>query len=126
MYELSFDEQENLMVRRLWGFWTVETARAYVAEVDKLFARISSRHPDFNILSDSRDFPPQAAEVGAVMTEAMRRFAENHKCKIAIVVSGVLSKLQMERIYPFPHIRGFLDEQSAREWLKQEGDGSAA
>ena len=39
MFEIEFDEKQGLMKRRLWGFWSVETAKAYVGKLKPIFAQ---------------------------------------------------------------------------------------
>ena len=121
MFEIEFDEKQGLMKRRLWGFWSVETANAYVAEVESVIARIKRRHPSFVTISDSKEMRLQPADVMEVLSKGMKSSCTANSGKTAILVSSVLSKLQVERLYPYANMRAFLDEQRAREWLFDNG-----
>jgi len=113
MFELEFDQQEGLLKRRLWGFWSVDDVNNYVAQLDALIARIRIQNPNFQTLSDS-------AEVRAAMAESMKRICTANPGRVAIVVGSMINKLQVDSIYPYPNVRAFRDEESAREWLDQD------
>jgi hypothetical protein len=120
MFELEFDQQEGLLKRRLWGFWSVDDVNNYVAQLDALIARIRIQNPNFQTLSDSAELAPQSAEVRAAMAESMKRICTANPGRVAIVVGSMINKLQVDSIYPYPNVRAFRDEESAREWLDQD------
>lgn len=120
MFELKFHQKEGLLERRLSGFWTPDTAKDYMAQLDALIARIKRTHPNFRTLSDSTGMALQSAEVTIALTEGMKRLFAANPGRVAIIAGSVLNKLQIQRGYPFPNVRVFLNEQSARAWLFEE------
>lgn len=47
----------------------------------------------------------------------MRDMCMANPGKVAIISGCMLTEIRPERVYSYPHVRMFLNEHSAREWL---------
>ena len=119
MYNLEFDEQTRVLSQRASGFWNLEEFRRYHAEFAALLSRIRSDGRPIKMLFDSRDMPPQSAEVVNAFSKMTSADDMNADGRVAILVSGMLSKLQAQRISDNPLVKSFNDEAEARAWLAE-------
>ena len=121
MHSIEFDEQLVLVRVKLKGYWTLAEHSAFEAELSALVQEIAKRHRHFRLLSDGREFAVQSPEITGAMAEAFVRVAKDNRGATAIVAGSVLAKMQVERVMPFPHVRGFLDIEQAQAWVLGEG-----
>lgn len=117
MYILEFDEQTRVLSQRASGFWNLAEFGRYHAEFTALLSRIRSDGRPIKMLFDSRDMPPQSAEVVNAFSKMTSADGMNADGRVAILVSGMLSKLQAQRISDNPLVKSFNDEAEARAWL---------
>lgn len=119
MYELSFDEEKGCLMRRVWGFWTMEIAQRYTADLEAITRRIKAQRSKFDVFSEATGMSPQATDVGAILAQTMSELATACGGRIAIVSGAQLTKMQLLRLYPLPSLRAFMDEQAAWDWLSE-------
>ena len=65
MYRIFFHEDEGYLETEISGFWTLDEVFAFDREIRHYIERYGRRFPHFALLSDSRNFAVQSAEVGA-------------------------------------------------------------
>ena len=119
MYILEFNEQSRVLTQRASGFWNLEEFGRYQAEFTALLTRLRLDGRPISMLFDSRDMPPQSAEVVNAFSRMTSADGMNPDGRIAILVSGMLSKLQAQRIADNRLVRNFNDEAEARTWLAE-------
>ena len=121
-YELGRDA-DGLVVATLRGYWTVETLGSFNDALDDLLVRHrtgAGAARQLKLLVDAREQDVQSREV----IDALRQRAGSRggtDVRVAVVVSGMLRKLQAERVAPNANRAVFLDEGAARQWLLSEG-----
>lgn len=126
MYEILFNERAGVLEARYSGFWDVETARAFAADMTRRLAELRARHGTISLLSDSREFPVQSAAVLEVLGAFTEQQLALSRSRSAILVKTALSSLQAKRLVASDAlVRVFTDEGEARAWLA-EGKGAAS
>lgn len=76
--------------------------------------RLCNGDRPFTLLFDSRGMAPQSAEVVSAFSKMTDAKIMNLYGRAAILVSGILSKLQADRIVQNLLVRAFTDEGEAR------------
>jgi hypothetical protein len=117
-FELVLDRTHHMVHMRLWGFWDVPLAERFCETIVQC-GHVLMAHP-WAILSDSRKFPPQLAQVAELRQRTMARIRALGCKKIAILSSSVLTGMQFQRIADASFIeRGvFEDKESALAWIR--------
>ena len=107
------------MHAKLWGFWDVEVAERFRAELLTLGHRFGQT---WSMVVDSRAFLPQTPEVtrhrrdsmGMIMNEGCRRIA-------AVVIENGTYAMQFSRIASEAGVANavFLDPDAALKWVRE-------
>jgi len=116
-FDVRFDEASAILHLRIAGFWSKATLAAFGARLLLETTKLGLKRRRYDVLSDATAFPVQAPDVAAGFDRLVRKGAEAHSGRTAIVVGGVLGKKQAERTMQAPNLRIFLDETEARAWL---------
>ena len=124
MYRIEQDRARHLLRITLVGFWDEGTMAAYDRQVRQDMAAMKSQGGCQRVLIDMTDFAIQkraiaeghAANLRAVKGAAMR---------VALVVPGALSKLQVARVASDTGHPVFDDEGDAMAWLMAASDRGA-
>jgi len=98
MYRIFFHEDEGYLETEISGFWTLDEVFAFDREIGQYIQRYGHRFPHFAILSDSRDFAVQSAEVGAAFAACSTAANDRHTGVIAVVICSALARIQAKRI----------------------------
>ncbi|MRG97723.1 serine/threonine-protein kinase [Polyangium spumosum] len=112
-------ERERRLVRlEVWGFWTVEQARAYYDE----FARVTQPlwGKRWRVLANTAEFAAQKPDVSAFVERTMEVAQKNGCVRAANIVSSSLTKMQLARMSAeqgLPSFAFFQDEGEALGWL---------
>jgi len=118
MYDISFDEQNRILILRQEGFWNVAMVRSYITEVTAETQRILREFGEFAILSDNAGYQVQSLEVMEAFAEFTEQALERNRGRpVAIIVSGALSRLQTQRIASGSNVKFFDDRSQAMAWL---------
>jgi len=120
MYDLQFDAQNQLLKRKLWGFWDVQIAQNYITDLKAMIAKIKKTTNYFKTISDIRETETQSAGVVKALKESLKDISDDNNGPVAIICNSVIKKLQAEYIYPYSNVRVFLDEESALQWLSEQ------
>jgi hypothetical protein len=120
MYAIRYDPGERILHLKLEGFWTAATLARFVAELMVRTTQLRMRRERFGVLSDSSRFAIQSPLVSQGFERIMAKGAETHRGPTAVVVAGVLNKLQAERTLKGERVCVFLDPAEARGWLAAE------
>ena len=119
MFTVDTDEPAGLLHLKLAGFWTSDTVRGFIAALLPAVEQMQRRVGGYSILSDSTEFPVQSPEVSEQFTRIMAAGAGRSRGRTAIVVAGMLNKLQAQRIFKGPHVGVFLTRDEALAWLAE-------
>ncbi|MDC0742164.1 serine/threonine-protein kinase [Polyangium mundeleinium] len=112
-------ERERRLVRlEVWGFWTVEQARAYYEE----FARVTQPlwGKRWRVLANTAEFAAQKPDVSAFVERTMEVAQKNGCVRAANIVSSTLTKMQLARMSAEQGLASFAffqDEAEALRWL---------
>ncbi|MDI1448676.1 serine/threonine-protein kinase [Polyangium sp. 6x1] len=112
-------ERERRLVRlEVWGFWTVEQARAYYEE----FARVTQPlwGKRWRVLANTAEFAAQKPDVSAFVERTMEVAQKNGCVRAANIVSSTLTRMQLARMSAeqgLPSFAFFQDEVEAMNWL---------
>lgn len=119
MFSLAFDPKRRIMTITGEGLWTLATLTRFSAEVLAYGMVQRARYGPFAVLNDVRRMPVQSAHVTSGLEVVIARGRAIATAPIAAVVSGVLPKLQVERILRGDHSRVFLSMDEAEGWLAE-------
>lgn len=117
MYSFEFDDKHALLYIKLTGFWGREDLASYSSELMDTFTRIRRKHETIKILSNCIELAIQSEEIAQGFQNIMSAVQAQHNDPCAIVLGGMLAKMQAERVLASVSFRIFLDENEAREWL---------
>lgn len=117
-FDIRFDPRDPILFLRLSGFWTLPIALAFEAALQDAGRDLRLAEKCTGTLSDSRAFPVQSEEVGAVLARIRLAGPGHEPWPTAIVVGSALNKLQAERVMKRDNVRVFLDMDEARAWLR--------
>jgi hypothetical protein len=116
-FEVAIAVPERILRIVGWGLWPASLAKAYREAMLAGFRRL--RGQPWAVLSDRRRGSTQSDEVRAVMSDVMDRATAMGRDRAAVLVSGAVLRLQMQRLATEAHVtqRYFDDEAEALEWL---------
>lgn len=117
MYRIEYDENESLLRLKLTGFWDADIVARFSAELLSKTAELSRTNRKLSVLSDGTEFPVQPPEVAAGFVSLMNKISPLVGGRMAIVASGMLNKMQAQRIFTDPKIGVFATADEARAWL---------
>jgi len=106
------------------GFWDVATVADFERAIDAAVAEIG-RGSNFDVLSESVDFPVQSQPVSEALAQMTTGFQSRWTGRTALAAKKTLNKLQVERTMGGPAVRAFLTVDEARAWLLSDGPGPA-
>ena len=118
MYEIAYDASANMLRLRLTGFWTPSVVEAFADEFLATVRRLARTAPDLVIISDCRDYPVQSSEVTAAYADRLGPSAGMRQ-PFAMVVGGMLSKLQADRVADGANFGTFTTLEAAQRWLEE-------
>jgi serine/threonine-protein kinase len=117
-YTVTIDQIRSIVRVKVWGFWSIEEARAYVDDF-----RAKSQifwGKKWYVLADISDFTAQKPEVEACVKQTMEVAREHGMVRAANIVASALSKMQISRLSAeqgLPAFSFFQDDQEAIRWL---------
>jgi hypothetical protein len=119
-YSVEFDTLARIGNAKLWGFWDVEVAERFRAELLAIGHRQGGG--SWSILVDSRSFLPQSPEVTRHRRETMGMILSQGCRRIAVVVveNGTYA-MQFARIAKEAGVTNavFFDAVQALAWLRE-------
>ena len=119
MFDIDIDAPRGLIAFTLVGQWTPATIGAFRVALADAYDRLAANgHPrgSFLILSNSQTHGVQSQSITTSLAELAKEFEVVAK-KTAVVVSGMLHRLQVQRVAPSDKIRIFTDPAEAKVWL---------
>lgn len=99
------------------GFWTLDTMRAYVAELGGKARALREAGGCHRILVDMSDYPIQSQAIAEAHASIINHGKTELGAVTAVVMKSALSKLQAKRMAKLAGHELFDDEPAAREWL---------
>lgn len=118
-FEIDVDESRGLIEFRLAGHWRMETVarfRVGLANAYDRLARKGHASGSLLILADCRAHGVQPQDIMAALADLAQELTTVAK-RTAVVVAGMLHKMQVERVSPDDRIRTFSDYEEATAWL---------
>jgi serine/threonine-protein kinase len=115
---VALDRDRNIVRVKVWGFWTVDDAKAYWEEFKAKVAMTGGR--PWYVLADIADFSAQKPEVNVYVEKTMSYARANGMVRAANLVSSALSKMQIARLSQetgLPSFSFFQSESDAIRWL---------
>ena len=117
MFTVTIDPAYRLMRIEVHGFWTLDTMRAYVAELSGKARALEERGGRRRILVDMSDYPIQSQAIAEAHASIINHGKTEMGAVTAVVMKSALSKLQAKRMARLAGHELFDDEPAAREWL---------
>lgn len=119
-YTITVESSQQLLRLVFWGFWDSDTAERMARDFEQKVSRAITPDTPWNILADLSEFPPQSADVQAILAKTML-FAKQHGLhKAARVISSAITKIQIARLSQeqnLPENSFFYTEDEALQWL---------
>jgi hypothetical protein len=122
MLDAQYDPACGLITLQSAGFHAIDSITQHAEDVGALVQRLKSEGRDIRILILGEQMTVQGNDVTAL---AMSRTSEGNlltgpKDRLAIVLSSMLTKLQIDRFLDQANMRCFSNENEARTWLFSE------
>jgi len=117
-FVVALDRERNILRVKVWGFWTIDDAKAYWEDF-KVKANMAAGRPWY-VLADIADFSAQKPEVNVYVEKTMAYARANGMVRAANLVSSALSKMQIARLSQetgLPSFSFFQSEPEAVRWL---------
>lgn len=126
MYRFHFHEDVGYLETQLVGFWTLDQLAGFDREIIYYVNKYAQRFPHFPMLSDSREFAVQSAEVSDAFAAYSIAGAKRHTGRVAIVLKSALARIQTKRLVDEQWGRRlFYDMDEARAWILEDAAGLA-
>ena len=123
-FTLTWEPKNRLILSCHKGFWTVETAERYSAELLQMLQSIPPGSCD--MIADLTEHPVQSREVNEVMARLARDLANNRiRQAVGIITGSVIARMQFERVSTTVPMRFVASETEARTLLATLNDGKA-
>ncbi len=117
-YGIHVERDRRLVRLEVWGFWTIDQARAYHEEFVRATQPLFGRR--WRVLANTADFAAQKPDVSAFVEKTMEVAQKNGCVRAANVVSSTLTKMQLARMSAeqgLPSFAFFQEEAEALSWL---------
>lgn len=120
MYKIEPDDPKGRIRVKSWGCWSLETTKAYAADIGELLPAMRQRHEHIDLLIDLRDAVALPKDAAEYMAQAVQAQASMGIRKIAHICPTVLQSIQARRltIGVFER-RSFDAEEDALAWLNE-------
>ncbi|WP_438015801.1 serine/threonine-protein kinase [Sorangium sp. So ce315] len=119
-FQVRADMTTGILHVKVWGFWDVEEAKAYLDEFRQKAATLLHLGRPWYVLADIADFPPQKPDVSPYVGQTMAYAVEHDMRRAANLVHSALSKMQISRLSAsmgLPEYSFFTSEADAIAWL---------
>lgn len=116
-FSINHDPAHGVLRLTLTGYWSPPTLKAFADQLLLVAGKLKVARIPFGVLSDSRHFDVQSADVSDGFTRLMASAGRVHDGRTAIVVGSMINKLQAERAMGSTRLRVFLDMAEAEAWL---------
>lgn len=121
MFEIVWDEVDEIIRIVTSGFWTVEKVEAYILELNRAIEKARAKRVSVRVLIDAREAETQSGDVIARLESAPQWMCDEGD-RLVVIVGSTLLKMQVKRTFLDDRSQAFLDEAVAEKWLK--GDES--
>jgi hypothetical protein len=126
MYRTVFHEDLGYLETEISGFWTLDEVYALDRDIAQHINRYARRFPHFAILSDSRTFAVQSAEVSEAFAACSAAATRRHTGLIAVVIDSALARMQTRRIVGDGWTQCFFtDMEEARAYVEADARARA-
>lgn len=116
-YSFSYDEHRNLLTITQSGYWSLGIFDRFRQEFLALHSKILTCHPSYRVFAQCTDYPVQSHEVGEAFSVFFATLMHENKGRYAILVGSALNKMQAQRVLPQPHVKTFINGDTAMAWL---------
>jgi hypothetical protein len=121
MFTVSYDRDGGILHLKMTGFWTVQTVTDFATAIQTAVDRIPGSPKQFDVLTESIDFPVQSQEVSDALARITANFQSRWTGRTALAVKHMLNKMQVDRTLAAPTVRAFLTVDEAMRWLRSTG-----
>ena len=113
-------EPENRLIRaKVSGFWTIDTARQFEAEMKRHIKGLLASGSWFDLLVDLTDVKPVTQDVSDHNRRVMTEQISMGLRKSANIVSSAITAIQVRRTSGSEKFQTFTSEEAARAWLAE-------
>ncbi len=124
MYKINLDIDKNLVEVELEGFWSASDFDLFIKNEYAALSQLKCQPGDHILLCDLTRLNVSAPEVAAYMGPDLNSQGSKDAKFIALVVSSMLLRMQLQRLITRDNIMFFEDIETARAWLlEQSGYG---
>lgn len=117
-FRLQFEDCTKLLVVDMRGFWDRALFERYRTDLIRMVERQECERIGF--LCHGQDFPVQAADVAQGFATLPTEPALAPIVASAFLVSTMMNKMQIDRIFDGQRQRAFHTEAEARQWLSDK------
>lgn len=120
-FEVVADTKTGILKVRVWGFWDVEEAKAYLEEFRAKAGTVVGG--TWYVLADISEFPAQKTEVNDYVGQTMAFAVEHGMKRAANLVNSALTQMQISRLSAdtgLPAYSFFKSESDAVQWLLKD------
>lgn len=117
MYNFAYDADRVLLTIVQKGYWSLPVFRGFEQEFVQHHNKIRLKRKCYRVLADCRGFAVQSTEIGDGFAAFYEPLLSQNKGPFAIVTASMLSKIQVKRALPQPHVQVFAEMDEAMDWL---------
>lgn len=117
-YRIEPDVDAKALRLTFNGFWNTSILADFQKDIGIATKKIQSRNPNFHTLIDQRLFGVQSAETASGLTSVFEVTYNTQGGRVAIVIGGTLSKLQIDRHISTSSLKTFVNIADACAWLE--------
>ena len=118
-FEIRADHTNSILRLRVWGFWTVDEAKAYWSDFQAKARTLLSK--PWYVLANVADFPPQKDEVNELVGQTMNFAKMNGMVRAANLINqSALAQMLITRLSTDTKLADFAffsSEAEAVAWL---------
>ncbi len=122
-FEIAVDPVGRILRVRAWGFWDATFIKKYAYALTEKTEELSANGGEWAALVNVTAFCPHSANIQRMMCQQIMSAGKMGLKKLAYVVKGTITQLQLNNIFLTSPIqrRFFLEsEQDAMQWLLNE------
>lgn len=124
MYKIELDVERHFVKIEMEGFWSSDDFDIFMKNEHAELSKLRCRPGDHILLCDLTKLNVVAAEVTDRIGIDLNSQGRKDAKWIALVMSSMLLKMQMQRLIARPNIMLFDDVETAQAWLfEQSGYG---
>lgn len=117
-YHLDLDRRRGRLYLRASGLWNVPLARRFLHDMRDVRSWVLYHRQVISTLIDLSGLPPHTQEVAPIVGDAATQLDDVAFGRSAMIVTGAVMKIQVQRIAPQQERHFFDNPQDAAKWLE--------